>query len=79
MLTDSPLVLSCSSKDKNLCLTKMDSGYSELVRINGNFNIDFGCGIGPKIVMSCQGGNVIAILNQSANWKEFSLYEMQLK
>lgn len=67
MKTDSPMVLSCSSKDKSLCLTRMDTGISEHIKFNGACNIEFGCGIGPKIVISNSG--VVAILSQSANAK----------
>lgn len=72
MKEECPLVLTCSSKDKSLCLTKMDSGLSEYIKINGACNIEFGCGIGPKIVFS--GTGIMAILSQSANEREFSLF-----
>ena len=79
MVADSPMILSCSSKDKNLCCTRLDSGQSELVRVSGSFNIEFGCGIGPKIVLSGQEGGLMAILSQSSACREFTLYEMQFK
>ena len=67
MKNSSPLILSCSAKDKSLCLTKMDNGISQLVKVNGAFNIEFGCGIGPKIVINPNG--IMAILSQSNNAK----------
>ena len=79
MKNNSPLVLTCSSKDKCLTLTKMDSGLSESVKVNGAFHIEFGCGIGPKIVTSIGRGGMIAILSQSSQAKEFSLYEIDIK
>lgn len=66
MKNTAPLVLTCSSKDKSLCLTKMDSGLSENVKVNGAFYVEFGCGIGPKIVLSPSRGGMMAILSQSA-------------
>lgn len=39
MKSDSPLILSCSSKDKSLVLTKMDTGINEQVKVNGPINI----------------------------------------
>ena len=69
MKPNSPLVLTCSSKDKHLILTKMDSGISESIRINGIFAIEFGCGIGPKIVMSSNRGGIMAILSQASQMR----------
>ena len=65
-MSDCPLIVSTSSKDKSLCVTRMDSGQSELVKVNGPFNIEFGCGIGPKIVLSSQRGGLMAILSQAS-------------
>ena len=79
MKNDSPLVLSCSNKDKSLTLTKMDSGLSESVKVSGAFHIEFGCGIGPKIVSSMGRGGMMAILSQSSKAREFSLYEIEIK
>jgi len=64
MKTDGPMILTCSSKDKSLRLTKMDNGITEDVRVNGACNVEFGCGIGPKIVVSPNG--IMAILSQSS-------------
>ena len=65
MKLESPMILSCSAKDKGLCLTKMDTGAIEMIKVNGACNIQFGHGIGPKIVASNTG--ILAILSQSAN------------
>lgn len=72
MKPDSPMILSCSAKDKNLSLIKMDTGSIEVVKVNGACNIQFGHGIGPKIVVSNNG--VMAILSQAATAREFSLF-----
>lgn len=79
MKNNCPLVLSCSNKDKCLTMTKMDSGLSESVKVSGAFHIEFGCGIGPKIVTSLGRGGIMAILSQSSNAREFSLYEIDIK
>lgn len=52
MKPDGPLILSCSSKDNSLVLTKMDSGVSSLLKLKYNTGIEFGCGIGPKVVFN---------------------------
>lgn len=39
MKPDSPMILSCSAKDKNLSLIKMDTGSIEVVKVNGACNI----------------------------------------
>lgn len=65
MKVDSPLILACSSKDKSLSLLKMDTGTTEIVKVPGAVNIEFGHGIGPKIVVSNSG--IMAILSQSQN------------
>ena len=52
MKPDGPFVLSCSSKDNSLVLTKMDNTMSSLMKLKYNTGIEFGCGIGPKVVFS---------------------------
>lgn len=64
MNTESPLLISCSSKDNSLVLTKMDSGMSSLIKVTGGIGIDYGCGIGPKIVLSSVREGLMAILSQ---------------
>lgn len=39
MKPDGPLILSCSSKDNSLVLTKMDSGVSSLLKLKYNTGI----------------------------------------
>ena len=64
MGTESPLLISCSSKDNSLVLTKMDSGLSSLIKVTGGIGIDYGCGIGPKIVLSGARDGLMAIASQ---------------
>lgn len=47
----------------------MDTGYSEFIKVNGVFNVEFGCGIGPKIVLSSKNSGIMGILSQSAGAK----------
>ena len=52
----------------------MESGLSNLVKVPNGLGIDYGCGIGPKVVMSEARDGIMAIVNQRAGNKEFSLY-----
>lgn len=79
MKPEGALVLSCSSKDNSLVLTKMDTGVSCLLKLKYNTGIEFGCGIGPKVVFSTAKSGTVAILNQSNTSREFSLYELDIK
>lgn len=79
MNVDSPLLITCSAKDSALIVTKMDSGVSSLLKLPSNLGIDFGCGIGPKIVVSDHRDGLVAVVNQKPNSREFSLYELELK
>ena len=74
MNADSPILISCSGKDSALVATKMDSGLSSLIKVPHGLGIDFGCGIGPKVVMSGVREGIMAIVNQRENHREFSLY-----
>lgn len=66
MNADGPILITCSAKDNALVLAKMDSGYSTTIKLPTNLGIDYGCGIGPKIVISSNSEGVIAIVNQKA-------------
>jgi hypothetical protein len=74
MNVESPMLLSCSCKDSALILTKMDTGLSSLVKIAGGLGIDYGCGIGPKVVVSDARDGVLAIVSQRKDNKEFGLF-----
>lgn len=64
---DHPIVLSCSSKDKALVLTKTDTGLSSLFEVNDRLNVEYGCGIGPKIVFDVsRAGLMMGLVSQVA-------------
>lgn len=68
MNTNAPILLTCSSKDSSLIVAKMDSGVYSSLKLASNLGIDYGCGIGPKIVLSSYSSGLMAIVNQrSAN------------
>jgi len=79
MDTEGAILLTCSSKDNSLILAKMDNGYSTQIKLPTNLGIEYGCGIGPKVVISSSLDGVMAIVNQRADNQEFSLYELVLK
>ena len=79
MNADSPILISCSAKDSALVATKMESGLSSLIKVPSGLGIDYGCGIGPKVVLSDAQDGVVAIVNQRKDNREFSLYELELK
>jgi len=74
MNADSPILVSCSCKDSALVATKMESGLSSLIKVPGGLGIDYGCGIGPKVVLSDNG--LMAILSQSSHTKQVLLYQL---
>lgn len=49
---DFPLILSCSSKDRSLVLTRSDTGTNSIVDVGNRNYIEFGCGISPKMVFA---------------------------
>lgn len=79
MNADSPILISCSAKDSALVATKMESGLSSLIKLPSGLGIDFGCGIGPKVVFSNARDGMVAIVNQRKGNREFTLYELELK
>lgn len=64
MNAESPVLLSCSCKDSALVVTKMDNGLSSLAKVAGGLGIDYGCGIGPKVVLSEARDGLMGIVNQ---------------
>ena len=74
MSADGPILLTCSSKDNSLIVAKMDSGMHSLLKLPTNLGIDYGCGIGPKIVLSSYSSGVMAVVNQRSSNREFTLY-----
>ena len=51
-----------------MILTKTDSGLNTFIDIKGKLNVDFGCGIGPKVILNPINHQMV-ILSQSANAK----------
>lgn len=74
MNADAPIMLTCSAKDNALICARMDNLQVSSVRLPTNLGIDYGCGIGPKVVMSNYSDGVVAIVNQRSGNREFSLY-----
>lgn len=52
MNNESPIAITCSFEDKNLTMTKLENGYNTSIKVSGGLGIKYGCGIGPKVVMS---------------------------
>ena len=61
-----PILLTCSAKDGALKLARMDNGTLSTVKLPANLGVDYGCGIGPKIVMSSYSNGLMAIASQLA-------------
>lgn len=77
---DHPIVLSCSSKDKALVLTKTDTGLSSLFEVDDKLNVEYGCGIGPKIIFDKgRGGLMMGLVSQIAERKEVNLFQVDFK
>lgn len=51
-----------------MVLTKTDSGINSFIDVKEKLNVDFGCGIGPKVIFSPESGQM-AVLSQSSNAK----------
>jgi hypothetical protein len=47
-----PIVISCAPKEKSLIVTKTETGVNSLIDVKGRLNVEIGCGIGPKVVIS---------------------------
>lgn len=61
-------------------MTRTDSGLSSLFEVNDKLNIEFGCGIGPKIVFdNSRWSLVMCLVSQVAERKEINLFEVELK
>ena len=57
-------------------ITKTDSGLSRSQNFKGKLNIDFGCGIGPKIIMNNSG--IMGVVSQSISDKKVNLYDIKI-
>jgi hypothetical protein len=59
-----PIILSSCHREKALISTKTDSGIVSSINLKGRLNVDFGCGIGPKMVL--RNDALMAIVSQSS-------------
>ena len=59
--------MSCSAKDQALTVTKTESGSSSLLNLNNKLYLEFGCGIGPKVIFDrVKGEPTLGVLSHSA-------------
>lgn len=59
-----------------MVLTKTDTGMNGFIDVKGKLNVDFGCGIGPKVIMN--ESEHMAVLSQSPNAKEINIYKINI-
>jgi len=64
-----PMMITCSAKDSNLSVAKLDSNNVGTIKVASSLGIEYGCGIGPKIVLSSNNGGMAAIVNQRSSNK----------
>jgi hypothetical protein len=57
-----------------MVLTKTETGVNSFIDVKGRLNVDLGCGIGPKIVLSENG--LMAIISQSPMLKQVLIYQV---
>lgn len=58
-------------------LTRMDNGATNQVDVAGKLTVDYGCGIGPKIVLARNG--MMAVVNQSESNRSAIIYRVNVK
>ncbi len=66
--------MSCAPKEKSLVVTKSETGVNSLIDVKGRLNVEIGCGIGPKVVVSDSG--MMAIVSQSPMVRQVLLYQV---
>ena len=77
---DFPLILSCSSRDKSLLLTRTDTSINSLFEVENKLSVRFGCGVGPKLIFDrFKGSPMMALVSQADDRKEVSLFKIDLK
>ena len=59
------MVVTSCHRDRSLMVTKTESGLNRQIGMKGKLKVDFGCGIGPKIVMNKD--EVVGIVSQSVS------------
>ena len=73
---ETPIVLTCCNREKGLMVTKTDTGVTRYQNMKEKLNIEYGCGINPKIVISKEG--LMGVVNQSFSDREISLYRIYI-
>ena len=71
-----PIVVTSCHRDRSLMVTKTDSGLNRQIGMKGRLKVDFGCGIGPKIVMNKE--EMMGIVSQSVNDREVCFYKINM-
>jgi hypothetical protein len=70
IILESPLIISVGAKDSGLTLTRSNTETTSFINVESAVNIEFGCGIGPKIFLNYYNSNpIIGIVSQSINRK----------
>lgn len=57
-------------------ISRTENGATSLIDVKGRLNVEIGCGIGPKLVIS--EGGVLAIVSQSSMAKQILIYQIGL-
>lgn len=57
-------------------ISKTENGSTSLIDVKGRLNVEIGCGIGPKLVIS--EGGMLAIVSQSSMAKQVLIYQIGL-
>lgn len=77
MKPDLPLLLSCAVNDSELAVTNMETGAVGKVTLTGGLGLDYGLGIGPKVILSTSRGGLLGVVNQRSANRELTLYQIQ--
>ena len=57
-------------------VTKTDTGVTRYQNLKDKLNVEYGCGINPKIVINKEG--LMGIVNQSCSGREVNLYRINI-
>lgn len=73
---ETPIVLTSCNREKGLMITKTETGVTRYQNLKDKLNIEYGCGINPKIVISKEG--LMGVVNQSSSEREINLYRIHI-
>lgn len=74
------MILSCSSKDKSLVLTRTETSINSLFEVNNKLCMTLGCGVAPKILFDkWRGLPIMALVNQSEERREVAIFDVDIK